>query len=105
MNKNIQGLSNSLQKFGSSQYTRGISLVGDIPSNLTTKAELLGRLISYKKCYENLSMTKNVSFPDDFGGIHCAVIGGKILQVSSFRHNYYAEKIDALLNVTDKVFV
>jgi hypothetical protein len=97
----IVGLSNSLKKFGSSSYTRGISLVGDIPSNLTTKAELLGRLIYYKKCYENLSMTKNVSFPNDFGGIHCAVIGGKVLQISSFRHNYYAEKIDALLNVTD----
>ena len=48
-----------------------------------------------------MSITKNVSFPNDFGGIHCAVIDNKVLQVSSFRHNYYAEKIDALLNVAD----
>ena len=101
INQNIKGLSNSLKRFGSRSYTRGISLVGDIPLNLKNKINLLQRFISYRKIYESLSMAKNVSFPNDFGGIHCAVIDNKCLQVSSFRHNYYAEKIDALLNVAD----
>lgn len=101
INKDINGLSHSLRNFGSAPYTKGISLYGDVPLNINHKSDLLKRFILYQREYEDLSLSKNVSFPEDFGGIHCAVINQKLLHVSSFRHNYYAEKIMSLIGVED----
>jgi putative sugar O-methyltransferase len=50
-----------------------------------------------------LVLNPKISFPSDFGKIHGAHHNGSFYQVSTFRHNYYAYRIDELTNVNSTV--
>ena len=96
---NYSSLRELIQEIGTQSFTIGLSLSSAVPKNIFEKGHLLKSFDFYHKIYNKVSLNKNVIFPTNFGHFHGLKIGKDFFQISSFRHNYYAEKISSLLKV------